>query len=184
MRHELKLKALTIAYALLLSILFPCLVQAQTETWWLNATFEPLGNTINGLSVSQIDTNWSNATVLTMEMMPEESKEDFNQDEIDYNFSIEHDFNNDGQMDLAQVGVFRNTQNESGIFLLILTESLNGYEVAFLSQTITEPGFSVIWIYDENKLNVNNCFDCGHYSTLEWKGDHYGWVKYEIDPYE
>ena len=184
MRYELKLKTLTITCALSLSILFPCLVQAQSDAWWLNATFEPIGNTINGVSISQIDSNWSNAMVLTIEMMPEGSKEDFNHDEIDYNFSIEHDFNNDGQMDLAQVGVFRNTQKESGIFLLILTEGSNGYEVAFLSQSITEPSFSVIWINDENKLNVNNCFDCGHHSTLEWKGDYYGWVEYEFDPYE
>ena len=124
MRYELKLKTLTITCALSLSILFPSLVQAQSDAWWLNATFEPIGNTINGVSISQIDSNWSNAMVLTIEMMPEGSKEDFNHDEIDYNFSIEHDF------------------------------------------------------------NVNNCFDCGHHSTLEWKGDYYGWVEYEFDPYE
>lgn len=178
------MKVLKIIFMLWLSISFPCLVQAQSDSWWLNATFEPLGNTISGLHISRIDTNWSNAMVLTMEMMPEESMDDFHQDEINYNFSIENDFNNDGQVDLAQVGVFRNNQNETGMFLVILTDDSNGYEVVFLSQSVTEPSFSMIWIDDDNKLNFNNCFDCGHFSTLEWKGNRYEWVKYEIDPYE
>jgi hypothetical protein len=92
-------------------------------------------------------------------------------------FQFDKDFNEDGVLDRARVGVYRDTTGMEGSFLLILTQSPKGaWTRAFVATDPGEPRFSVL-VNDKTGLLWAECMTCGRWRPVFWSGE-----RYELGP--
>jgi hypothetical protein len=92
-------------------------------------------------------------------------------------FQFDRDFNEDGVLDRARVGVYRDTSGTEGSFLLILTQSpKGGWTRAFVATEPGEPRFSVL-VNDQTGLLWAECMTCGRWRPVFWSGE-----RYELGP--
>ena len=83
-------------------------------------------------------------------------------------FAQKGDFNNDNIDDVALVGVFQDSKQQDGMFLLILTKNKNGsWEKAFLRTWLGKPGFLGLQ-GDGHHLVLWFCMECGGFSDITW----------------
>ncbi len=150
--------------------------------WWLTATFIPADTVIQGLRVSQIRREWERATVLTLGKLPRAARADMSMlADSTGRFSVDGDFNGDGIIDRAVVGVYRSRSGETGRFLLVMTPArVEHPKVAFVALQPGMPGFSVL-TYREGRLTWGACMECDDFSFVRWDGKRYV-LKYALDP--
>jgi len=142
--------------------------------WWVTARFQPTDNKIESIRVNKIDPSWKKATVLSHEILPEEAKSDpASLEGPGKDFRIEGDFNEDGEKDIALVGVYRDKGGELGGFILILTQVSSGrLQKAFLLKYPGYNGFHKLW-YDGKELILWRCMLCDGSVTILWTKDGY-----------
>lgn len=153
---------------------------AGLEAWWLSARFSPTETSIEGIPVAQIDPSWTKALLLNKELLPDEGQaylDRFVPDGKDL-FQRVGDFNADGILDKAVVGVYADDRGRFGRFFLILTQTGTGaWKKAFVSKLGGKPGFSKLvgskdgatWFFE-----WGTCFECDYYaSEIKWNGKQY-----------
>lgn len=133
--------------------------------WW-NAQLDSV--LPGGMRVAAVDTGWVGAVILDSEMRaPGPSWRPF-RDTV-YAFQKGGDFNADGQLDRAFVGVYRTRAGVFGRFLLISTKREQTWVPAGLATATGGPGFSSLAFVDSTFMWAlcQECDDIGHY---RWTG--------------
>lgn len=168
----------TISAAVLASFTWSSVaVAAGFEAWWVSARFSPIETNIEGIPVGQIDPRWTKALLLKKELLSDEGQtylDRFIPHGRDL-FERVGDFNADGVLDKAVVGVYRDDGGQLGRFFLILTQTATGaWKKAFVNKLGGKPGFSwlasskdgAIWFF-----TWGSCFECDFYlADIKWDG--------------
>lgn len=123
-------------------------VAAGVPAWWLSARFSPTETSIEGIPVEQIDPRWTKALLLKKELLPDEGQAYLDR-LVPHGkdlFERVGDFNADGILDKAVVGVYADDGGQFGRFFLILTQTATGgWKKAFVLRwgaLPDVPGFS------------------------------------------
>ena len=155
-------------------------VAAGLEAWWVSARFSPTETHIEGIPVQQIDPSWTKALLLKKDLLPDEGQaylDRFVAPGMDL-FEQVGDFNADGTLDKAVVGVYADDQGRFGRFFLILTQTGKGaWKRVSLKTLPGKPGYSMLfgskhgtqWI-----LGWGTCFECDETGLpIKWNGKQY-----------
>ena len=136
-------RGVLIAGVLGLSLLTAAL--AQNYAWWVTVRFEPEGTSVDELAVEDLDPSWVAATALTEAILPEEASEPGRRIQ-DYgeSFEVSWDFDGDGRLEKAIVGVYRSSAGEAGRFLAILEADVDSWSMESLFKQPGQTGFSVL----------------------------------------
>jgi hypothetical protein len=147
--------------------------------WWLTAVFEPTDSLIEGIRVNRIRSDWDRASVLTLQMMPPAAAADPSNlaDTSHTSFVRDADFNGDGVVDRAVVGVFRTRRGLSGQFLLIVSPAVGPHRrIAFVAAASGgSAGFSVL-DWRSTTLTWAACMECDALAVLRWGRGKYSLV--------
>ena len=138
--------------------------------WWLRIEFRPVHQTVRGIPVRNLDSNWIRATELKKSYIPRELLFEFGRDEMaEYHlgFTRSGDFNQDGNPDEALVGVYENRQGVRGGFILILSQRGPELEKIYLEEWPGKPGFVALGLNGDN-LVVWGCMECDSAAELAW----------------
>ena len=139
--------------------------------WYTRTEFVAADTSYRGISINDINPAWEKFSVLSYDILPKEAKEDVEwMKKEGFGFKKRGDFNNDGQVDEAVVGVYLNKEGEKGIFLMIITKRQKGnWRKLFLNESPGEASFSVLY-GPKGKLYWSECLDCGGGPELKWDG--------------
>jgi len=154
-------------------------VGAESEAWWLRATFEPRGLEVLGIPVRAIDSEWIAASPLTPDELPPDAREPgFRIEDTELRLSIDGDFERDGKTDKALVGVYRTRSGAVGRFLLIASENFDGaWEKRAVFSDPGSPGFSAL-TYRGGEVQWWDCMLCGSYQAVVLQGG-----TFKLDPF-
>ncbi len=190
------------APAILCTVLAACSAQDQPETsarsnpaaralgaltasypWWLEARYDPMDTVVASLPIRQIDTLWDRASILSTDLLTPRAQADPSWlGDSSAVFEHDGDFNGDGQADRALVGVYRDRTGDEGRFLLILTtQGLDAWTVAFLQEVPGTAGFSVL-LNQRNAVVWADCMECDRLNRLTWQDGTYVWDSPEDPP--
>jgi hypothetical protein len=152
----------------------PVASRGGSAAWWLGARFTPSDSNVAGLALTQIDSTWVRAQVLSMRMLPSEAAADRALlERRGQGFERSGDFNGDGRPDRALVGVYETRSGEGGRFLLILTRTAAGtWEKAFLAAMPGEARFSILG-QSGRQLAWWFCLDCDDGVLVRWREGRY-----------
>ena len=146
---------------------------ATAYSWWVTATFDPQGETVEGLPIRTIDTSWAGALALSRSVLPSVAANDLSGlADSTITFTRDGDFNHDGVRDRALVGVYRTHAGTTGRFLLILTQRSGRPTIAHLSQEPGQAGFSGLAIAHDT-LSWVECMECDVSWEFAWNGHEY-----------
>lgn len=138
--------------------------------WWLRIEFRPVHQTIRGIPVRNLDSNWIRATELKKSYIPKDLLFEFGRDGMAENhleFARSGDFNKDGNPDEALVGVYEDRQGVRGGFILILSQRGHKLEKIYLEEWPGNPVFVALGRNGDNLL-VWSCMECDSAQELGW----------------
>jgi hypothetical protein len=138
--------------------------------WWLRIEFRPVHQTVRGIPLRNLDSNWIRATELKKSYIPKELLYEFGRDVMADNhlvFTRSGDFNKDGNPDEALVGVYEDRVGKRGGFILILSQRGDRLEKIHLEQWPGKPGFVALSLTGDNLL-VWSCMECDSAGELGW----------------
>lgn len=161
------LRGIAIACVLLCSLTSACAQEQPLEAWWLKSTFTASQTAYKGIAVAAIDPNWVKMTVLSYEILPEDSKSDLDWMRKDgFEFVKEGQFSRKGLLEHVAVGVFEDRSGKGGRFLLVLRQDgAKGWSKLFLHQEVGERGFGVL-VSKAGNLYWGTCMLCGNFRKL------------------
>ena len=151
-----------------------CPVGASAElAWWLTARFAPSANAIEGIPIGRIDGTWVAASPLAvLPLPPEASAPGESVREHDGFFSLEHDFDHDGDPEKAIVGVYRTRENQTGRFLVILNGGPKPSQVHAVFTIEGAAGFSVLY-HEKGEVSWSTCMECDVFSIVRFSAGVY-----------
>jgi hypothetical protein len=135
---------------------------AQLSAWWVTARFSPSATEVEGIPVRELRPNWKRASALLEADLPVEARRPGEGlREQGFAFSVNGDFDRQGHLEEALVGVYEADSGELGRFLLIITpEKGRQPKIKALFQSGDDAGFSAL-TYREGKLRWWFCMQCG-----------------------
>lgn len=143
------------------------------HAWWLRTNYHPFGKEVHGIPVQEIHADWCTANEFTRDLFPQNLLKIKDYDMlygVNGSFSLTQKF--DGVTPLtALTGVYQTCDNKKGVFLLILDESKSDGKPMIIFKEIFEgkPTIAYFRMTDsDNSLHLYWCFDCGHFSVLNW----------------
>jgi hypothetical protein len=137
---------------------------ASTRAWFLDYTWTPNQDSVAGLSVRAIRSDWDDVLPLTPALFPSMSPAD-SAEVRDYTWALGGDLNQDGVPDSVLTGVFAGKQG-SGRFLLVLSRTGTvGWQPVFSHVTSDGPRFSALSVRD-GKVYWMLCMSCGNQYLL------------------
>ena len=139
---------------------------------WPTLTFVPTGTEIDSVPVTAIDSSWSLATPLDVSMLPQHDSTGIFAVSDSVGFRFDGDFNHDGVLDRARVGVYRDTEGNEGSFILILTRRGDRWARAFVGTEEGEPRLTVL-VNDPSGLIWAECMSCGRWRPIFWAEGQY-----------
>lgn len=154
------------------ALLAGCTTTTAPETgyaWWLIAEFEPHGKSVWGVPVKRLNEDWSEARLLETSDVKNTGKDRVREEMEQYglSFQLAADFDKDGDVERAGVGVFEREDGTKGSFLLVVGPNS---EVEFLEITsATEAAFGVIRM-EKDGLSHWYCLACDHGFDLRATG--------------
>lgn len=158
-------------FATALLIISSITTAAETRyAWWLTVEFEPHGTEVWGVPVKKLNEGWRTARLLEPDDVPEDTGADRVREQMqqyDLSFQLSDDFDNDGEIERAGVGVFEREDGSRGAFLVVVGPQ---GEVEFLEVTnSTKAGFGVLRREAEG-VSHWYCLECGHGFDLKATG--------------
>ena len=155
-------------------VLYTSPASPATEHWTLTATFDPADTHVLGLPVKAIDPTLKRVLILKKELLPEPGRRDFDTwAHKRFHFERVGDFNVDGIMDKALVGVYEDESGKFGRMLLILTNKESGkWTKYYVIKWPDKPGFSVLF-GKKNRLQWGDCIACDSAWMLVWSAERY-----------
>ncbi|MHC4072257.1 MAG: hypothetical protein ACYTGS_09535 [Planctomycetota bacterium] len=159
-------------------VLYTSSILSATEDWTLTTTFTPTETEILGIPVKAIDRTLKRVLILRYEILPEPGKKDFARwAHKRFHFERVGDFNADGNMDKALVGVYEDGSGQFGRMLLILTNKESGkWTKYYIVKWPDKPGFSVLF-GKKNRLQWGDCMECDSAWMVVWSAERYTLVE-------
>jgi len=170
---KINMKCLKYAFSLVIILITSVrcygTVQIQ-ESWWLTVKLDAKHTELNGLPVNTYNKNWRFANFIGNSNLIEKIDKNRYQNFIksSFEFKKEYDINNNGINETIQVGIYKDRNDNEGIFLAI-------FEKDNLIKAFTDSShknFSVLLINDKQLLWYR-CMECGNYEKLLWTGKTY-----------
>ena len=184
-------------------ILFTCLYAASTisaqsdvvplrvssgpkdESWWLWAEFEPVHKSIRGIPIGQIDPSWVKASELNLKSVPKSfiNYPDEDPKKRDIVCSKADDYDHDGNIELAIVGIFKSRANIYGSFVAIFKKKdKSEWSLSYVHQLPGRSGFLMIPSKSKT-LEIWPCLDCDTFYSIIWnqKRKSYEWQVHTDD---
>ncbi len=141
--------------------------------WYDTFAFTPTDTVVAGLRLAALDSTWAAASALSPSLLPPAAFADSVDDPIRASdFGISADFNHDGTRDSALVGVYRTHSDTLGRFLLILTQTPQGWQKAYLLSEPPRPSYSGV-TGDSAGLSWWACRRCDYSFDIAWDGTRY-----------
>ncbi|OPY76991.1 MAG: hypothetical protein A4E64_01291 [Syntrophorhabdus sp. PtaU1.Bin058] len=181
-------------YILLLMVLYGCSTAPYNHTrvqvapepknyaWWLRTEFIPVDKEIRGIPVEQIDASWRLASELIIDDIPEELRCEDGcnlMEDSGLSFSRSGDFNRDGIVDLALIGIYEDKALNRGSFLLILSKDGKGkWRKSFLER-LGKPAFAAL--SEKDPMKIWYCMECDFGALLIWDKEN---NRYVLKPIE
>lgn len=138
--------------------------------WWLTVEFEPSGGMVLGVPVKKLNGDWRTARLLQSSDVPEDTGSDRVREQMHQyglSFQLSDDFDNDGEIERAGVGVFEREDGSRGSFLIVVGPD---GDVEFLEVTSSEKaGFGVLR-REAQGISHWYCLECGHGFDLKVTG--------------
>lgn len=140
------------------------------QAWWMTVDMEPRAVRLNGQPVSEVNSSWQYARFLENNNIKNKiSNENYEQYlQSPFSFSKNYDLNENGVVETFRVGVYKDMDNNEGIFLAIIE---NDHLVKVLSDS-TSKNFSALLLKD-CQLYWYRCMECGHFEKLVYSGSSY-----------
>jgi hypothetical protein len=159
---------------LLLAILVgsPCLSRSgqPAAAWWLDMSFTPDQETLNGIPVAQFSKDWKKAKLLSVEdlmgRISDSELREFMRSGLTFKKQLAGKKNR-APVD-AYVGVYESQDAKRGRFLAIVHDKT---PVKVFREGAV-PGFSALRA-DHNVLRWYRCIQCSDFDTLRWTGKAY-----------
>jgi hypothetical protein len=140
------------------------------EAWWVSSEYKATRNTIYGIPVSEIDSEWKKVSILDMEYLKSRlSKYQYLKlQESDLVFSASRSFDGEPNMETFFVGVYESHSGQKGRFIAIKRASE-------ILKYFIHPGFSgYSSIYmDDDQVHWYKCMECSDYDVIQWSGTDY-----------
>ncbi len=157
-------EATTLLFAVLV---LPSTVALSGGLWWQDFELEPKGTVILGLPLSDFDTSWSKASLLTIESLPASAKFDADRMRSDgVKFRHELDREGTGSHEQLLVGVYQTTAGARGRFVAILGRDSSGAaDVRFVSKRPGRAGFSALLVEGDG-ISWIFCLGCDDVGLL------------------
>ena len=135
--------------------------------WWVTAEFSPSNTEIFGIPVFGLNRQWDRASLLSRALLPAAARADPSLlDDPDYGFEIEGDFDRDGSVDRAGVGVFRDTAGREGSFLVIVKSDGAAWHLDTLFSATPGARFSILSLDADSVLRWRFCMECGDFLNV------------------
>jgi hypothetical protein len=131
------------------------------DAWWLTARFAPQDVAIEAIPVRELDPSWVAASALKAAVLPAQASSAGESVEAHGGaFEVSSDFDRDGRIDRALVGVYKTDSGDVGRFLLVLTVGKRGmWSKRALFKQQGEAGFSVLFL-QRGRLVWGFCMEC------------------------
>ena len=131
------------------------------DAWWLTARFVPHDVAIEAIPVRELDSRWVAAAALKAAVLPVEASSAGESVEAHGGaFELSGDFDRDGRIDKALVGVYKTDSGDVGRFLLVLTVGKGRtWSKRALFKQQGEAGFSVLFL-QRGRLVWAFCMEC------------------------
>lgn len=143
------------------------------EAWYGGLEFSPFGNSIRGVPLSQMDSNWCAANEFEKSLFPPSTyKGQDGLDEIlkdDRSFTITDKFDGAHRLTVL-VGVYKSCNGQIGTFLLALNKKNLSNPVVFLYQ-FEKPSFAYLEhnnTHDTSTFVIWDCFACDTGAAYKW----------------
>jgi len=152
---------------LLFAFASACAQEKPLEAWWLTTKYTASHTSYNGIDMAAIDSSWAKMTVLSYELLPEESKSDHSWMRKDgFVFVKEGQLSHKGLVEHVAVGVYEDRSGNGGRFLLVLRkDTANAWKKIFLHQEAGDPGFGVL-VSKAGNLYWGTCMLCENFRKL------------------
>ena len=135
------------------------------QAWWLQQTYTPNHRVANGIAVKKYNPNWVGIRALSSKDLPSgQSANTLGK----FRFVLRSDANGNGVAEAMSVGVYRDTQNQTGRYLAIT-------ERGRVLKTFSKPGmagFSAL-LNTGRDIRWYFCMDCEDFETIVWTGDRF-----------
>jgi hypothetical protein len=161
-------------YVMLAVVLsLPCLSRSEQQpaaAWWLDMSFTPDQETLNGVPVVQFSKDWKKAKLLSVEDLKGRISNGEFKEFLGSGFTFKRRLErneNRARVD-AYVGVYESQDGTKGRFLAILHDQTP--IKVFRDGAV--PGFSALRA-DHNVLRWYRCMQCSDFDTLRWTGKAY-----------
>ena len=130
--------------------------------WYLNTRFSPTDSVAYGIPVRRLDKTWQAAAAITPAILPAAATTDsLTSPTANFGFRIDGDFNHDGHVERAIVGVYRRTTGAEGQFLVILACEMSGaWKPVFLDSNPVAPTASFLFRQPGDTLEWSDCTAC------------------------
>jgi hypothetical protein len=144
------------------------------QAWWLRTMFAPMSETVRGFRASELNPDWVRVSELRLDALPRAILEiEMPRQDWTPSFSLEGDFNDDGVMEAAFVGVYEERTGHIGTFVAILTTANTGQRrVAACFNVSSQP--EVVGLSKQaangSGLRVFYCTNCDTGAEIVWNG--------------
>lgn len=151
-------------YLLLLALSFHCSAvraDSRADYWWIDAKYDPDYRGTGRWSPGIYDRTFVAASFLQVDDMPDGGVD---LESVDAALELMADWDNDGEDEIAKVGVYLDNKGRTGRFLAILKANGDGPEgrIEFVQRFDGPPGFAALARRDDGLL-IMFCLDCAAY---------------------
>jgi hypothetical protein len=147
--------------------------------WWLGAEYHPFGQTVRGIPIKDIKSNWCKANEFTNELFPKELTDGLPGADVETiekdggTFSVVRKFGGANKQ-TALVGVYETCDRKVGTFLMLLKANRNGKSrIAYLKE-YDEAFFSYLMPRPKDRILFADCYGCDGASVYTWTGSMFG----------
>jgi hypothetical protein len=154
--------------------------QSADHSAYASAWYAPTETHVESITVAELDPSWTRVLVLRRSNQPADVLKEVETLGEPYGarFEVTRDFNNDGNVDRAVVGVYQDAHGQFGQFLLIITRDGDGsWRKAFLHVMPGRPGFSILYDWPQSTagpaLLYSECMACDVFAVVVWADGQY-----------
>jgi len=147
--------------------------------WWLGAEYHPFGQTVRGIPIKEISSNWCKANEFSKKLFPKELTDGLRGADVETiekdggAFSVVRKFDGENQQ-TALVGVYETCDRNVGTFLMLLKTNRNGKSrIAFLKE-YENAFFAYLMPRPKNRILFADCYGCDSSSVYTWTGSMFG----------
>jgi hypothetical protein len=161
--------------------------EPSNGAWWVRVRFQPDEQAVSNVPVSSLDPSWRFVSELRKDLLKPEILGEDGQARMERHrleFRRSGDFNRDGIVDLALVGVYQDYAGALGSFLVVLTKGVAGaWQKAFLKSWPGHAGFLAIE-QDGDRILVWRCMECDMPEELVWHDETKRYILNLPKPYQ